>query len=285
MDYPDPLSDEYILLLEELQKQKKELTDSIRYASYIQQAMLPPLDLFMRLLPESVVFFKPRELVSGDFYWIGKYRKKIIVAAVDCTGHGVPGGLMSVMGISFLNEIVGRGEVTSAASLLNQLRERVMKALHQTGRWDEQKDGMDIALCIIDADHHIMHFAGANNPAYVIRDQELIEIPGDKMPIGVHMVTERSFTNHTLDILENDKVYIFTDGFIDQFGGEKGKKFKNTRFRELMSNVAEIPFAEQYQVLDCKLAEWKRDLPQIDDILIVGFSPYVACQSKLLKVI
>jgi len=130
-----------------------------------------------------------------------------------------------------------------------------------------------------------MHFAGANNPAYVIRDQELIEIPGDKMPIGVHMVTERSFTNHTLNILENDKVYIFTDGFIDQFGGEKGKKFKNTRFRELMSNMAEIPFAEQYKVLDCKLAEWKRNLPQIDDILIVGFSPYVACQSKLLKVI
>ena len=256
MDYPDPLSNEYLLLLEELQKQKKELTDSIRYASYIQQTMLPPLEHFMRLLPESVVFFKPCALVRG---------------------------LMSVMGISFLNEIVGRGEVNSASSLLNQLRERVMKALHQTGRWDEQKDGMDIALCIIDAELHLLHFAGANNPAYVIRNHELIEVPGDKMPIGIHMVTEKSFTNHTLDILENDKVYIFTDGFIDHFGGEKDKKFKNTRFRELITKVAEMPFAEQYGVLESALTNWKKDLPQIDDILIVGFSPYAACQSKLLK--
>lgn len=283
MDYPDPLSNEYLLLLEELQKQKKELTDSIRYASYIQQTMLPPLEHFMRLLPESVVFFKPCALVSGDFYWIGKSRKKIIISAADSAGHGVPGGLMSVMGISFLNEIVGRGEVNSASSLLNQLRERVMKALHQTGRWDEQKDGMDIALCIIDAELHLLHFAGANNPAYVIRNHELIEVPGDKMPIGIHMVTEKSFTNHTLDILENDKVYIFTDGFIDHFGGEKDKKFKNTRFRELITKVAEMPFAEQYGVLESALTNWKKDLPQIDDILIVGFSPYAACQSKLLK--
>lgn len=275
-------SDEILFLLEELQKQKKELTDSIRYASYIQQAMLPSLELFSRLLPESVVFFKPRELVSGDFYWISRQRKKIILAAVDCTGHGVPGGLMSVLGISFLNEMVSRGEALTASSLLNQLRERVMKALHQTGRWDEQKDGMDIALCIIDTGNHVLHFAGANNPAYLVRNDELLEIPGDKMPIGIHMVTEKSFTNHMLDIAKNDKVYIFTDGFIDQFGGEKSKKFKNIRFRELIRNVAKLPFSKQFEFLEDQLVQWKGNLPQIDDILIIGFDPEASCRSKLM---
>jgi len=261
-------------LSEELAKQKKELTDSIRYASYIQKAMLPPLELFTRFIPSGFLYFRPRDLVSGDFYWIGKVKDSIVVAAADCTGHGVPGGLMSMMGISFMNEIIGKGQFNTASSILNQLRERVMKALHQTGKWDEQKDGMDIALCLIDTKKKLLHFSGANNPMYLVHSGELTVFPGDKMPIGIHMATERSFTDWPVDINETDMVYLFTDGFIDQFGGEKGKKFKNSRFRELIISLYGLPPLEQKAKLNGALNTWMHDQYQIDDILVIGFEPF-----------
>lgn len=260
-----------MLLLDEVEKQRKELTDSIKYASYIQSALLPAPGLFQRLLKEYFIFFRPRDLVSGDFYWIGKHKNQVIIAAADCTGHGVPGAFMSILGISFLNEILGRAAFTNAAGILNQLRERVMKALHQTGEKDEQKDGMDISLCIVDFENAILEFAGANNPVYVVRNHSLTEIRGDRMPIGINIVQEKSFTNHTLHLENNDMVYLITDGFPDQFGGKEEKKFKYKPFKQLLAGIGHKPPSEQKILLEKELKQWMKNLKQVDDILIIGF--------------
>jgi serine phosphatase RsbU (regulator of sigma subunit) len=278
IDYPNtgPI---YNSLLEETERQRKELTDSIKYASYIQSALLPSAELFNRLLPENFIFFKPRDVVSGDFYWISKFKNSVIVAAADCTGHGVPGAFMSMLGISFLNEIVGRGCFHSASAILNQLRERVMKTLHQTGEKKEQKDGMDIGLCIIDYDKHQLQYAGANNPVYLIRSDNLFEIKGDRMPIGINIVEERAFTNHIIDLEENDMIYLITDGYPDQFGGINERKLKYKPFKDILLRVYTLQMNEQVIILDEELRNWMGNLNQIDDILIVGFK-YIRAKSK-----
>jgi serine phosphatase RsbU (regulator of sigma subunit) len=249
---------------------RKELTDSIKYASYIQSALLPSDELLGRLIPEHFVFFMPRDLVSGDFYWISKAKGCVIIAVADCTGHGVPGAFMSVMGISFLNEIIGRGCIPNAGSILNQLRERVMKALHQTGQREEQKDGMDISLCLIEPERSMLQFSGANNPFYLVRKKQLIEIKGDRMPIGIHITTERSFSNHTIELQDKDMIYLITDGYPDQFGGHEEKKFKYKPFKSLLASIADKPMNEQQEILKRTLLEWKGNARQVDDILIMG---------------
>ena len=259
-------------------KQGKELTDSIKYASYIQSALLPAPDLFQRLLKEYFIFFLPKDFVSGDFYWIGRHRNEIIVVAADCTGHGVPGAFMSILGISFLNEILGKGCFSSAAGILNQLRERVMKSLHQTGERNEQKDGMDIALCMFNPDTGALEYAGANNPFYLVRQGTLIEIRGDRMPIGINIVEEKSFTNHTLQLEENDMVYLITDGYPDQFGGPDEKKFKYKPFKELLEKISKKPMKDQKQLLENEMHQWMQNLKQVDDILVVGFK-YIRSKS------
>jgi serine phosphatase RsbU (regulator of sigma subunit) len=235
--------------------------------------MLPTQDVFKRLLPENFVYYRPRDIVSGDFYWLNRYKEYTVIAVGDCTGHGVPGAFMSVMGISFLNEIVGRGNFSTAAAILNQLRERVMKALNQTGQWDEQKDGMDISLCLIDRNRRELQYSGANNPLYLIRNEFLIEYKGDRMPIGVSAGPERSFTNHKIDIQPADRMYLFTDGYVDQFGGDGKKKYKYLPFKNLLMQNAGLDMESQLQKLDKNFLDWKGDLPQIDDILIMGFAP------------
>jgi serine phosphatase RsbU (regulator of sigma subunit) len=278
VDYPTT-GKIYNSLLEETERQRKELTDSIKYASYIQSALLPSVELFNRLLPENFIFFKPRDVVSGDFYWISKFKNSVIVAAADCTGHGVPGAFMSMLGISFLNEIVGKGCFHSASAILNQLRERVMKTLHQTGEKKEQKDGMDIGLCIIDYDKHQLQYAGANNPVYLIRSHNLFEIKGDRMPIGINIVEERSFTNHFIDLEENDMIYLITDGYPDQFGGTNERKLKYKPFKDILLRVYTLEMNEQVIILEQELRNWMGNLNQIDDILIVGFK-YIRAKSK-----
>jgi len=252
-------------------RQQKELTDSIYYASYIQSALLPTHEEWNRILPESFIFYHPRDVVSGDFYWIKKNRNTIIVVVADCTGHGVPGAFMSILGISFLNEIYSKGNIPSAKSILNQLREKVMKALRQTGDIDEPKDGMDITLCMIDLNTNTLQFAGANNPIYIIRNQELIEIKGDSMPIVVALEQEKTFTNHEFTLSPNDTVYLFTDGYPDQFGGEGGKKFKYPNFRNLLQRIQQYPVARQGEKIESVLKKWKGDYRQVDDILVIGF--------------
>lgn len=252
-------------------RQQKEITDSIYYASYIQSALMPSREEWDRILPESFIYYNPKDIVSGDFYWIRKNRNIILVVAADCTGHGVPGAFMSILGISFLNEIYTKGNIPSAKSVLNQLREKVMKALRQTGNAMEPKDGLDIALCIIDTESGTLQFAGANNPVYILRNQELIEIKGDKMPIGIAPEMETSFSNHTFQLQPDDTLYLFTDGYPDQFGGINGEKFKYRNFRNLLLKLQKYTLEEQGKKIATVLENWKGEHWQVDDILVIGF--------------
>ncbi|MFC2096543.1 tetratricopeptide repeat protein, partial [Bacteroidota bacterium] len=217
--------------------QKRQITDSIEYASRIQTAILPPVDYIASVIPDHFIIYKPRDIVSGDFYWITHKDGKTIVAVVDCTGHGVPGAFMSMLGFAFLNEIVNKEKDLKANEILNQLRLYVKQSLHQTGKEDEAKDGMDIALCIIDPVNKKLQYAGAYNPLYLIRDEDFISLKADRMPIGIHIIEKESFTNHEIDIYKGDIIYIFTDGYIDQFGGPNSSKFKTTPFKDLLVSI------------------------------------------------
>ncbi len=252
-----------------LEYQKKEIEDSIRYASRIQSAVIPSESVCRELLPESFVVFKPLNIVSGDFYWISNNGNKTIFTAADCTGHGVPGAFMSMLGVAFLNEIVNKDNVTAPDMILNQLREKVIQALQQQGIYGEARDGMDIAIVSIDKKDRKLEYAGAYNPLIMIRNGEIIETAGDKMPIGIYE-NMRAFSNHVTDIEKGDVFYMFSDGYEDQFGGPDGKKLKSKRLKQLLVEIHKFPMERQKEVLENTFEEWKGDLPQIDDVVVVG---------------
>ena len=256
---------------DQYKKQQKELEDSIRYASYIQSAILPPIKMLFKEFPDSFLYFEPKNMVSGDFYWFMKKRDLFFIAVADCTGHGVPGAFMSILGMTFLNEIVNQDKVPRANNILNIMREKVMKALNQTGGNNDQKDGMDIALCIINTSTNELQYAGAYNPLYIIRNKKLNEIKGDRMPIGIHAVEESPFNNHYFQLKANDQLYLFTDGYVDQFGGPEQKKFKYRRLKKLLVDISEKPMFKQYQILHDTFYDWKDEFDQIDDVLVLGF--------------
>ena len=268
---------------DKIEAQNRDITDSIMYAQRIQRALLPPNEFFTEKLLDYFILFRPRDIVSGDFYWATEKHDKIILAAADCTGHGVPGAFMSMLGISYLNEIVNKfnpneGEPMRANVILNELRNAVKSSLRQTGDDDEAKDGMDMALVIIDKKSNIIQYAGAYNPLFIVRDGELIKYKADKMPVGIYIREKESFTNYELEVKENDTIYMFSDGFVDQFGGEHGKKFMVSRFKELILQIYEKPMAEQKQIFEQRLEEWMHPAnkdgetyKQIDDILVIGF--------------
>jgi len=251
--------------------QKQEITDSIRYASRIQTSVLPPLERFSKLLPNSFVLFLPRDIVSGDFYWITAIENRVIVVAADCTGHGVPGAFMSMLGVSFLDEIVSKESIFAPNCILDKLREHIKRTLSQTGKKDEQKDGMDIALCVIDTDARKVDYSGAYNPLYLVRDGELQEFKANKMPIGIHITDNEPFTCTSVDYLSGDTFFIFSDGYADQFGGNDGKKFMSKPFKRLLTEVATLPAEEQRQRIFDAHKEWKGEHDQVDDILVIGF--------------
>lgn len=256
--------------MKNLLDQRRELMASLKYASFIQRAVLPDQKYMENMLKEFFIFHQPRDIVSGDFYYCSRKEDYIVVAAGDCTGHGVPGALMSIMGISFLNEILSiRGPIRSSR-ILNLLRERVMKALHQRGYELENKDAMDMALCVFHPRSGELQYSGANNPLYHIRNKVLTEIKADKMPVGIDAIEECSFTNHSLQLKQGDIVYIFSDGFPDQFGGPENKKFKYGPLRELLIGLSEKTMEEQRKELDQVMSKWKGNEPQVDDILIFG---------------
>ncbi len=257
---------------DEIAKQQEEIMDSIYYAKRIQSAMLPPLETVRKYLPEFFVLYKPRDIVSGDFYWFKKIGNKIVVVAADCTGHGVPGAFMSMLGVALLDEIVWQHrDSLNAGKILDLLRKQVVQALHQTGKIEETKDGMDMALYIINKDNHTVEFAGAFNPLYIIRGEELIEIPADRMPIGIFENIDKPFTNHVVKVYKNDLFYTFSDGYASQFGGKKGKKFKNSRLKKLFLTIKDKPLPVQKQMLEETLKNWMGvKYPQVDDILIIG---------------
>jgi serine phosphatase RsbU (regulator of sigma subunit)/ligand-binding sensor domain-containing protein len=260
----------------ELAKQKKEITDSIFYAERIQRAVLPRTERISEKLKEYFILFKPKDIVSGDFYWLADNGMKIIIAAVDCTGHGVPGAFMSMLGVSFLNKIILEQKTSRADMILNDLRENVIQSLQQTGREGEAQDGMDMALVVLDLENMTVEFAGAHNPLYMIRGHELNETKADRMPISFQSGSGK-FSNHNFNLLEGDCLYLFSDGFADQFGGPAGKKFKYKQFKKLLLEIRDKSMEEQKVLLDDTLESWKNHehpeggtYEQIDDILVIG---------------
>lgn len=250
--------------------QRRELMASLKYASFIQKAVLPDLKYMENILNDFFVLHKPRDIVSGDFYYCSRKEEYIVAAAGDCTGHGVPGALMSIMGVSFLNEILSTRGPVKSSRILNLLRERVMKALHQKGHELENKDAMDMALCVFNPKTLELQYSGANNPLYHIRENVLTEIKADKMPVGINAIEEESFTNHSLQLKPGDIVYIFSDGYADQFGGPQNKKFKYGPLKELLIGISNQSMEKQRDELDKVITTWKGDEYQIDDILIFG---------------
>ncbi len=257
--------------------QKRKVTDSINYAKRIQSAVMPPLSLFEKYFPEHFILFNPRDIVSGDFYWITQKDGVIIVAVADCTGHGVPGAFMSMLGVAYLNEIVNKIAVNRhirtlhANEILNQLRDNVIASLHQTGKSNESKDGMDISLCIVDLEQKHLQYAGAHNPLYIIRNNELIHIEADRMPIGYYRDITTPFINHEITIENGDMVYMFTDGYYDQLGGPKNQKYFSANFRKLLLEIHQLPLPVQREKLQQSSYEWRGSMEQIDDQLVIGF--------------
>ena len=257
---------------DQIAKQNQIITESIEYARRIQTAVLPQENTIKDLFHDYFIFYKPKNIVSGDFYWISHVDGKTIIAAADCTGHGVPGAFMSMLGVAFLNEIINQSKVLNPDKILNQLRENVIDALHQTIKKRGSRDGMDIALSVIDPENDMLYYSGAYNPLYIIRDKQIHEIKADRMPIGVHAVYQgTSFSVKSFKLQENDKLYFFSDGFYDQFGGEKGYKFGRKAFKEMLTRHFEKPMAGQQLELDTTLKKWQGSWPQIDDIMVLGF--------------
>jgi serine phosphatase RsbU (regulator of sigma subunit) len=252
-----------------LEHQKKEIEDSIRYASRIQNAVLPADQEFTSLVPESFVFFRPRDIVSGDFYWVSRIGNKLIISAADCTGHGVPGAFMSMLGVAFLDEIVNKDHVTQPELILNKLREKVIDALQQSGISGEAKDGMDIVVVCIDENEGKLLYAGAYNPLLMIRKGQLKEYRGDRMPIAI-FDNMREFSAHEINIEKGDQFYFSSDGYEDQFGGPEGKKFKSKQFKELLTKICDRTMTEQKDIIIRTFDEWQGDMPQVDDIVVIG---------------
>ncbi len=269
--------------------QRQEILDSIQYAKRIQEAVLTPDEVLKKLIPEYFIIYYPRNIVSGDYYWATQKGDDIIVVGADCTGHGVPGAFMSMLGVSFLNEIVSRIENLRADIILNELRDLVIKSLHQTGNDMEQKDGMDIQLCIINYKRGKLQYSGANNPFYLVRKIEkdfpqgekysvienpesgykLLQIKADKMPIGIYLNIE-PFSLHEIDILPDDQIYLFSDGYVDQFGGKNGRKFMSKRFKQIILQNAGNDMMLQRKALIDALKNWMIGWEQVDDILVIG---------------
>jgi serine phosphatase RsbU (regulator of sigma subunit) len=247
--------------------QKKHITDSIEYAKRIQTAILPSLELFSHEL-DHFVLFKPRDIVSGDFYWAEEIDGSYLIVTADCTGHGVPGAFMSMLGISLLNEIIISKGIIRPDRILNELREKIIEALKQE-KGSILKDGMDMTICLLDRNTGRLQFSGANNPLYHVSGGKLTQIKGDKMPVAIHEVME-PFSLHQLYLKQGDAFYTFSDGFADQFGGPSGKKFLAKNFRKLLLTIQELPMIEQGNRLDEVFNEYRNGVEQVDDVVIIG---------------
>jgi len=253
-----------------IDEKNKDITASINYASRIQRALLPHPGEIRGLQSASFILYLPRDIVSGDFYWFSQVKKKLVIVAGDCTGHGVPGALMSMLGISFLEEIVNNREIIDSGRILNELRKEVQRALHQKGAREEAKDGMDISLCVIDKKTKTLQFSGAYNNLYRISNGELMEYQADRMPIGIFGIEDKEFSSQEIQYLPGDIIYMHSDGYADQFGGPNNKKFKYSAFKELLTGIHAKPLKKQRDMLEKEFITWKADGPQTDDVLVVG---------------
>ncbi len=257
---------------EVIEKKNHDITSSINYAKRIQTAMLPDLNKVKQALPDSFIFFQPRDIVSGDFYWFSRISlNKSVIAACDCTGHGVPGAFMSLIGNDVLNETVNARDIHEPDRILHDLHSGVVNALNQ--RATDNRDGMDMTLCVIDQGKNQVHFAGAKSEVVYIQNGKVKRLKGDKMPIGGERLdVERFFHKETVDITAPTTFYMFSDGFQDQFGGEEGRKYMKKRFREFLVEISTQPFDEQERILRLEFDAWLGgEHSQIDDVLVIGF--------------
>jgi len=258
-------------------RQKKELTDSILYAERIQQACLPTKGIVKDVFPESFVFYRPKNIISGDFYLINNVRGFKIFAIGDCTGHGVPGGLLSMLGIAYLNNIINKVHVNSSSEVLEEMRRQIIQSLHQYN-WEvevENNDGMDMAVCALNTDTMELQFSGANIPIYIFKKnngvvhEKPIVLREDRMPISQYIKTQ-PFSNKSVKVDSGDMIYMFTDGFSDQFSEKDGKKFNIARFRTLLGSIHHLDPAKQHEIISSTFDEWKGEHSQIDDVLVMG---------------
>lgn len=251
-----------------IEEKNKDITDSINYAKRIQDALLPEQSSLTSIFSESFILFKPKDIVSGDFYWFTQHENKKIIVVADCTGHGVPGALMSMIGCNILNKIILDEGITQPDMILNRLNEEVRTALKQRENASETRDGMDISIITITGTE--LQYAGAHRPLYLINNNELKEIKADKFSIGGIQEEKRTFTNHVLTLQKNDLLYLSSDGFADQFGGESGKKLMTKNFKEKLLNLQNDPMQAQKMILDEWIENWKGMREQVDDILVIG---------------
>ena len=257
-----------------VEKKNEDITASISYAKRIQQSLMDSEEKLLSLFPESFVLYKPKDIVSGDFYWINCFNEKdskIAVAVADCTGHGVPGALVSVLGITFLRDIVNNNKEIKPNEILSELNQRIITTFKQKDQGLSAKDGMDISICIIDKESRRISFSGAYRPLIHIRGKEITEISGDKKPIGGdHFTENREFTNHEISYMSGDFIYMLSDGYIDQFGGERKRKYMKKRLKEKLCEIIEEPLDRQLEILKTELRNWMGNIEQIDDITVMG---------------
>jgi serine phosphatase RsbU (regulator of sigma subunit) len=262
---------EMTLANEEIKGKSKDILDSIRYAYRIQTAIAPPMYIVERLLPKQFILYLPKDVVSGDFYYVSEFHDKVLFAAVDCTGHGVPGALMSVIGFNALVQAVRDPEIDTPAKVLSFLDKSVNDILRQTHDESGVKDSMDLAVCSVDYKTNEFMYAGAFNPLYYVHKGELFEIKADKLPIGVNIdgVVD-VFTDHKIPLVPGDAVYIFSDGYADQFGGPLNKKFKYNQLKDVILSVQDKTMPEQRDILEKTIRDWQGEEEQVDDILVMG---------------
>ncbi|HPT21185.1 MAG TPA: SpoIIE family protein phosphatase [Bacteroidales bacterium] len=257
----------------ELEMREKSITDSLVYAQRIQEARLPSETYFRKHFKDSFIFLKPKDIVSGDFYWIGEKNDKVFIVAADCTGHGVPGALMSMIGIEIIEKTINEDNIEDPSKILSILN----KGLEKTFSREKNigtiiKDGMDVGLCVIEKKRKKLNYSGAFFPLYLFRDNNLIETKGDKIIIGMNP-EDKPYTNHELDLQEDDIFYFFSDGYVDQFGGSENKKFMYRRFRYLLLTIHRFTVDDQKAILEENIRTWMGNNAQVDDIMVIGFKP------------
>jgi len=270
-------TEEVVKQRDEIEKQRgklhelyKDVTDSIVYAKRLQNTILPSPEKVKRICPNSMVLYKPKDIVSGDFYWFEEINDKSLFAVVDCTGHGVPGAFMSILGSNGLNSALGEAKLDKPAEILDFLNKSIHDSLHKNDEGNEVRDGMDVAICSIDYKTLTLEYSGANNPLYVIRDGEYLITKPNKMAIGSFAPGQSSFTNHKVQLKKGDTVYIFSDGYPDQFGGPRGRKLMYNNFRDYLLQAKNEKIDDQAEFLNQKLVAWQGKMDQIDDILLIG---------------
>ncbi|HUW91652.1 MAG TPA: SpoIIE family protein phosphatase [Bacteroidales bacterium] len=260
---------------EELQIKNKDITDSLNYARRIQAALLPAEHYIRRISPNYFIFYKPKHIVSGDFYWVSQRSGKLYIAAADCTGHGVPGALMSMIGLELLQKIINEKRVETSDSILMTLNQELESSFYkeEDGR-ALIKDGIEMSICVINRETREMQFSGAFLPVYIVRHDKLIEIKGDKINVGQTYVNGVSFHKSTYTLEVGDILYLFSDGYADQFGGPENKKFMYRRLRHILLTISKYPLPDQERILDETITSWMQGCEQIDDMMIMGFMPF-----------